>query len=137
MLGAADPVFASAARTVMLAWAIGSVIFVGAIYLTSSNTTSTATLVSVASGIVSLMALIPGLVHHQPNDYSGPLLASVMLRIIGTVALFALCRYQMAASAESIAAMCLGWYIYLTVIGVGLLAYHMSHRDDIVIPSSS
>ncbi len=50
------------------------------------------------------------------------LVAGVMIRLLGTVALFLTCRYQMATPAGVIAAMTIGWYVLLTSIEVFVVA---------------
>ena len=50
------------------------------------------------------------------------LVAGVMIRLLGTVALFLTCRYHMATSVGVIAAMTIGWYVLLTSIEVVVLA---------------
>ncbi len=50
------------------------------------------------------------------------LVAGVMIRLLGTVALFLTCRYHMATSAGVIAAMTIGWYVLLTSIEVVVVA---------------
>ena len=50
------------------------------------------------------------------------LVAGVMIRLLGTVALFLTCRYHMASSLGVIAAMTIGWYVLLTSIEVVVVA---------------
>jgi hypothetical protein len=50
------------------------------------------------------------------------LVAGVMIRLLGTVALFLTCRYHMATAVGVIAAMTIGWYVLLTSIEVFVVA---------------
>ena len=54
------------------------------------------------------------------------LMASVLIRLFGTVALFLACRYQMATPIEKLAAMVLGWYVLLTFVEILMLARGLS-----------
>lgn len=44
------------------------------------------------------------------------------IRVVGTVALLLACRYQMDAPIGQIAAMIVGWYVYLTLVEIILVA---------------
>ncbi len=83
--------------------------------------------ISLASGIVAVLAPCVGLVLARkiivdPADrFSAYLLVAgiaMAVRLLGTVALFLLCRYQMVHSVESVAAMVLGWYVLLTTVEI-------------------
>lgn len=52
---------------------------------------------------------------------SGRLVAGVVIRLIGTVALFLTCRYHMATPMELVAAMTITWYVLLTSVDVAVL----------------
>ncbi|TWU30962.1 hypothetical protein [Novipirellula artificiosorum] len=55
--------------------------------------------------------------------------AAMMFRLVGTVALFLFCRYQLAEPEGWLALIVLGWYIYLTTIEVSTLARAMNFRS--------
>lgn len=93
-------------------------------------------LIALASGAVACLALIPGLLiqfaiptgeaKSRSLEPWGRLIVALSLgitiRSVGTVALFLTYRYQLASSTEMIAAMVLGWYVFLTSIEVIVLA---------------
>ena len=98
-----------------------------------------AMLIAVASGVIACLALLPGILiqvatpsgrPESPETLStelgGRLIVAVAMgiaiRSTGTVALFLTYRYQLASSTEMIAAMALGWYVFLTSIEVIVLA---------------
>ena len=91
-----------------------------------------AMLIGICSGMIAVISLTPGLIiefslrdtHSEegPRDYTSAVLAGILIRLLGTVALFLLCRYQMAPSADTIAGWILGWYILLTATEVVVLA---------------
>ena len=64
-------------------------------------------------------------------------MAGMVIRLLGTVALFAVCRYQMAELTHLVAVAVLGWYVLLTITEVGLLAWLAPSRisPDKVPPS--
>ncbi|MGB7343326.1 MAG: hypothetical protein WBD20_03880, partial [Pirellulaceae bacterium] len=52
-----------------------------------------------------------------------------------TVALFVLCRYQLAGSVKWIAAVILGWYVVLTFTEIAMLA-HSLPQDGVISPTN-
>ena len=111
-----------------------------------------AMLIGIGSGMIAVVSLIPGLIiefslreahsNEGPRDYTPAVLAGILIRLLGTVALFLLCRYQMAPSADTIAGWILGWYILLTATEVVVLAKrlpkslvsHPFHRPSKITP---
>ena len=103
--------------------------------------------ISLLSGLIALVSLVPGIVgewvpidastesaesgHDKKgrHDYISPLFGGIILRLVATVALFVLCRYQMAAPEQWIAVMVLGWYSVLMVVEVVLLAKLLRRSD--------
>jgi hypothetical protein len=87
-------------------------------------------LIAVASGLISAIALLPGLrLITAADKRSGSadqqiesILVSMAIRVTGTVALFLFCRYQLGQSSQTIALMVCGWYALLTSFEVFLLA---------------
>ncbi|MDM4017608.1 hypothetical protein [Roseiconus lacunae] len=94
--------------------------------------------VCVGSGLIAFAASLPGALieafRRKPvagsPDRVLPVTAGffvgVLIRLAGTVALAALCRYQLPASSEQIAAAILLWYVYLTAVEVVTLAFALS-----------
>ena len=127
-----DSVFAPALAVVFAAWLAGATFLLAAQAWFAPQHLAAIGMVTAFSGLVAVFALMPGLFMcgsstpspngRAKNDYSTPLMASVILRLVGTVALFLLCRYQMAASDELIAAAVVGWYVFLTIVEVTALA---------------
>ena len=95
-----------------------------------------AVLIGIGSGTIAVLSLTPGLViefaHQDPRsdaasrDYMAAVLAGILIRLLGTVALFLLCRYQMAPSADTIAGWVLSWYVLLTATEVVVLSKRLS-----------
>jgi len=51
---------------------------------------------------------------------------AMLIRLLGTVALFVYCRYQLAQSPDWLAIALLGWYVYLTTIEIGTIGWFMN-----------
>ena len=87
-------------------------------------------LLGLASGLISVVALLPGLILDAPTsnpaNRAGVFLvacaAAMALRVMGTVALFVVCRYHMGLSLEILAIHVCSWYAFLTAIQVRFLA---------------
>ena len=76
-------------------------------------------LVAVGSLLVAYVSMLPGLrLSRLESSFYGAMLAGITIRLLGTVALFLTCRYQLASSADLIAGMAIGWYVLLTSIEV-------------------
>ena len=97
---------------------------------------SDALIIAVSSGIIACLSMLPALFqgwrdepgqrlsesNHPWQRFTVCLLAGMMIRVTGTVALFLTCRYHMSASTELIAGMTIGWYVLLTSLEVSALA---------------
>ncbi|MEE2937782.1 MAG: hypothetical protein VYA84_17470 [Planctomycetota bacterium] len=88
-----------------------------------------AAFIALGSWIVAWISLAPGLrvAQHlsdfcQVLDFCYMLLVGIIIRQLGTVALFLTCRYHLASSAEVVAGMTIGWYVLLTFIEVFVLS---------------
>tara|TARA_R110002049_G_scaffold2750_2_gene21747 strand:- start:625397 stop:625945 length:549 start_codon:yes stop_codon:yes gene_type:complete len=73
------------------------------------------------------VSLAPGVAGDVPESaLSGDLVSAFMLgttlRLVGTVALFLLCRYQLGLQPEKIAALVGVWYVWMTSVEVVTLA---------------
>ncbi|MDG2222398.1 MAG: hypothetical protein P8L85_13535 [Rubripirellula sp.] len=78
-----------------------------------------AAFIAVGSWLVACFSLAPGLrMTQHSSGFCQVLLFGIAIRLLGTVALFLTCRYQLASSAEVIAGMTIGWYVLLTFIEV-------------------
>ncbi|MGB0595709.1 MAG: hypothetical protein ACPGLY_03285 [Rubripirellula sp.] len=79
--------------------------------------------IAVGSWVVAWISLAPGLrMTPHSTGFCQVLLFGIVIRLLGTVALFLTCRYHMASSAEVIAGMTIGWYVLLTSIEVFVLS---------------
>jgi hypothetical protein len=94
-----------------------------------------ALVLAVASLLIAYGSLLPLKLGRDERDHgvrvdeselasrrTSSLVAGVLIRLLGTVALFLTCRYHMATSVGIIAAMTIGWYVLLTSIEVFVLA---------------
>jgi hypothetical protein len=96
--------------------------------------------VSLASGLITLASLVPGLVIGRgvPADkvaLTGTAVVATSsalgIRFAGTVALFVACRYHFGEESSSIAFSVIGWYVFLTSIEVHGLARGLTSLDQI------
>ncbi|WP_168563743.1 hypothetical protein [Crateriforma spongiae] len=63
------------------------------------------------------------------QGFGAEFVLSALLRLVGTVVLFMLCRYHMAASDRITAAWLLAWYVYLVTLEVISLARTIPKAD--------
>lgn len=94
------------------------------------------TLAGIGSGLIALLASIPGVLIEwrstagdDPARITIGFFIGVAIRILGTVALAALCSYQLPAAKGQIAGAILVWYVYLTAIDVITLALLLPRQD--------
>jgi hypothetical protein len=94
------------------------------------------TLAGIGSGLITLMASIPGVLiewrstaGEDPARITIGFFIGVVIRIAGTVALAALCRYHLPAAKGQIAGAILVWYVYLTAVDVTTLALLLPRQD--------
>ncbi|TWU47383.1 hypothetical protein Poly51_51830 [Rubripirellula tenax] len=144
-------IFADALRGSMLVWvAMTCVICVLEAFYAPGWIEPTLT-VSLASGIITIASLLPGLMLKSPAatrtshaaEVSPDLAqtqqtthlfiigaaAAMAIRFAGTVALFVACRYQSSLPATTAAIFVCGWYILLTATEIALLARGASGID--------
>ena len=95
-------------------------------------------LVTIGSGMVGLAAGIPGVLGEltqrgdtSPGQITFGFSAGSLVRLFGTIALIALCRYHMPAATHEAAITILGWYCYLTTVDVVVLARLLPRGDRI------
>ncbi len=130
----------SAFRAVALLWLLAAaVVFIASTALSTDNAWA-AVVITIGSGLIAATAMLApivlptvkarrmragqtGSIHH----FFVAAAAGMTLRLIGTVALFLTCRYHLAASTEMIAAMTIGWYIFLTSVEVTILARDLAN----------
>ena len=96
--------------------------------------------VSLASGLITLASLVPGLVIGRGVGGDRVARTSVAIvsasaamgiRFAGTVALFVACRYHFGEESSSIVFLVIGWYVFLTSIEVHGLARGCTSLDRI------
>lgn len=117
-------------RQLMTGWAVLFVVVSLFTYFIASEMLATSVLIAIASLIISTGALLPGLKLSQsenakatPTDhYLRTIVAAMTIRVLGTVALLLVCRYEMGVPLQATALFVCGWYIVLTSIEVSLLA---------------
>jgi hypothetical protein len=131
-------------------WLSLSVVLITVVSLMAAGYLRETILVTLLSGLVAAISLTPGLVSEWTlklnsqrskqavqsasaakanQNYLGPVFGGIILRLVATVALFVMCRYQFAESANWIAALTIGWYVVLTVVEVTLLAKKLPKLD--------
>lgn len=74
--------------------------------------------IATGSLLVAFLSTIPSMRSGASGSFFRAMLAGISIRLLGTVALFLTCRYQLASSAEIIAGMTIGWYVLLTSVEV-------------------
>ena len=133
---------------VLLAWMGLTVISLLAVLALAPELTWPTTMIAVLSGVISICALIPGmslgtpemmvecqLSRHQRIKRSGLFmvgaLAAMIIRVVGTVALLVVCRYQMGLPLETIVFFVCGWYVALTAVEVFWLARNATVLDAV------
>ena len=96
--------------------------------------------VSLASGLITLASLVPGLLIGRGVSAERIALSSVAIvsassamgiRFAGTVALFVACRYHFGEESSPIVFLVIGWYVFLTSIEVHGLARGCTSLDQI------
>ncbi|MGB7344635.1 MAG: hypothetical protein WBD20_10500, partial [Pirellulaceae bacterium] len=131
--------FLNAAKVVSVVWVLVAVVFLSATRVFAAGHLREMIVISVLSGLIALVSLVPGLVGEltrrfapespttasEQQNHLGPLFGGIILRMLGTVALFVLCRYQLAGSVKWIAAVILGWYVVLTFTEIAMLAHSL------------
>ncbi|MEM0924900.1 MAG: hypothetical protein AAGJ83_02570 [Planctomycetota bacterium] len=79
-------------------------------------------IVALGSLLVAHGSMAPGLVFQRfEGGIHTAMVAGITIRLVGTVALFLTCRYQLASSAEFLAGTAIGWYVLLTSVEVVIL----------------
>lgn len=105
-----------------IAWAVGVFVLLLAHVLLSRYFAYSAVevlVVAMGSLLVAHLSLLPGLrLSVLGGGFYQAMLTGITIRMIGTVALFLSCRYQLASSADLLAGMVIGWYVLLTTIEV-------------------
>ncbi len=101
---------------------------------------SLAVVVSIGSGLTAVAAALPGVwVEHREafgirrERLTLGFSLGFAIRMAGTVALVGLCSYHMPAAKKQIAALVLGWYIYLTAVDVCVLSVLFPRLDRVPV----
>ena len=105
---------------------------VQAVYAPEWVTSSLA--IAAMSGLISIVALVPGVILQRTSGPGIPAALVMMqaaiwataIRVIGTVALTALCQYHMGDLAQPSVFLILGYYVILTTAEVTLIARRSS-----------
>ncbi len=133
-------------------WCVAAVIVASVLFAVKDQPIlfGDALLIAVASLLISYASLLPGLVDYHSlrtlsqipervagQRQSGMLVAGVVIRLIGTVALFLTCRYQMATPSELVAAMTIGWYVLLTLVDTVVLARELPRTAPLAAESAT
>ena len=134
-------------RRILLGWGFGFAAVLALVVWLSPGLLVSTVLISVASGLIAVAALCPVMVSndrrgestlpsHRDTDQPGPsgelvaaFMIGIVVRLVGTVALFLLCRYQMGQHPEAIALLVGGWYVFLTSLEVVSLARPTTETD--------
>lgn len=94
------------------------------------------TAAGIGSGLIAILGCLPGLfLDWRSTAQTDPAAITIsfsfgaLIRIVGTVALAALCSYQLPAAKGQIAGTILVWYVYLTTVDVITLAVLLPGRD--------
>lgn len=122
---------------IAIAWTIGLAFSLGIVGSGVANFNGSLLLsIGIGSGLVALMGGVPGLatellpgIDESPGRHTIGFSAGVLIRLLGTVALVALCSYHMPAAKKEIAGMILAWYLYLTTVDVFVLATLLPRLD--------
>jgi hypothetical protein len=132
-------VFVAVFGRVSLSFVLASVVLFLAIVLFGLPVAiDQAILITLGSGLFSLMALVPGWVIGRSVAQGGAVRGSVAtvgvsaaiaIRFAGTVALFVACRYHFGEESLSIVFLVIGWYVFLTSIEVHGLARGLTSLD--------
>ena len=132
-------------------WCVAAAIVTGALFAVKDQPIliGEAVLIAIASLLISYASLLPGLVDYHSlrtlkqlpervagQRQSGMLVVGVVIRLLGTVALFLTCRYQMATPSELVAAMTIGWYVLLTLVDTVALARELPRSATLASESS-
>ena len=130
-------------RRTAIAWLVGCLISISVAMLGVAELSIPQVIrISIASGFLGFVAILP-FSSKAVRRLTGASVVEVLesevglfvafsigmgIRIIGTVALFLACRYQMGGADGEIAAFVLAWYIYLTLIEIALVLYQSTRR---------
>ncbi len=140
-----SPQFLSLLRRIALAWLLGC----AASWLVGLLDVSTLAplqigKISLASGVIAVVSVL-SFSKVACRAFGGPSVVDILtgdmglfvafsigmtIRILGTVALFLLCRYQMVAQTMQIAVWVLTWYFYLTVVEILLFVCQSPQKHD-------
>ena len=132
-------------------WFVVAAALMVLVMATTPNHFKVSLVITVISGMIAMLSLAPGVIgewsgqtdaktnsdSYVRQNYLGPLFGGIVLRLVATVALFVLCRYQMADSIHWIASLTIGWYVVLTTTEVVLLVRKLPTTDRLRIHSTT
>lgn len=130
--------FVHAFGWILIGWAAALCILVCVVGQTDAGMFSDSMIIAVASVAIACASMLPGLLTRggsrahaqgQGSGLAAGLFAGILIRLVGTVALFLTCRYHMASTTEMIAGMTIGWYLLLTSIEVFVLVRELPKPD--------
>ncbi len=121
--------FAHALAWVIVGWVVATFIMILLVRAVSSPVLLDSIVIAIASLVIASVSMLPGFLGGAQGEGIGAqgegmivrLMAGILIRLAGTVALFLTCRYHMASPMEMIAAMTISWYVLLTSIEVTVL----------------
>jgi hypothetical protein len=127
----------------LIAWTVGMLAVTILLPMTEANVSGKLVYgIGLGSGMIAILATLPGVVIeardllHQKTAVPvgrmtiGFSLASA-IRVVGTLALVGMCRYQMPADINVVAVMALLWYGYLTTVDIVVLSRLVPRTDTI------
>ena len=100
--------------------------------------------VGLGSGLVAMIGGLPGvamdLLSRSPEAASRATIgfsAGVVIRLLGTVALMAVCSYHFPAAKTEVAGTTLAWYVYLLTVDVAALAVFLPRQNKSAVTRRS
>ena len=139
---------ASSFKSVLFAWTVAVFVLLVALAVVQPQRLFGSAVIAFCSGLVTVLSMAPGLAmwfsdtaselpkseteahHKQFRDFVVASSFGMLFRIVGTVALFLFCRYQLAEPAGWAAAMTLTWYLLLTTVEIVTLCRSHSPVDS-------
>jgi hypothetical protein len=123
-------VFIAALLRVLAVWILGAFVVLAGTAKFAPGFVQAAAWITAISGIVSVLALLPGILigsdsvapSNRPVVFMVACLAAMTIRIVGTVALLVVCGYQMHIPLQALALFVCGWYLLLTAVEIIWLA---------------
>lgn len=135
--------FAGVLCRVLLTWTVLAIISTITLACLSPELTWPSLTIAGMSGLISVVALVPGMsqaghttANGSDSKSTGTMMfliacvAAMAIRVAGTVALLVACRYQMGLPLQTMALLVCGWYVVLTSVEITWLAKGASSLDS-------